>query len=102
MARESSERFYPKTGALPGSLQPEWKRCGKAACGCMNGGPPHGPYFTRRWRSGGRTRKQYVRRAELTETRRAIARWRLAHPSVRSLLREYRALDAIAEEAGLW
>ena len=102
MTRTKSEQIYPKMDRLPGSLQPEWKRCGKPRCRCMNGGPRHGPYLTRRWRAGGRTRKEYVRHADVEATRRAIARWRLTHRSVRALLREYRALNAFAEEAGLW
>ncbi len=33
-ARTFSGGSLPKTGPLPGSLQPEWKRCGKAGCRC--------------------------------------------------------------------
>jgi hypothetical protein len=90
-------QIYPKTGGLSGSLQPEWKRCGKAACRCMQGGPPHGPYWTRRWRSGGLTRKAYVRKEDLDQVRAAIALWHLSRPSVRSLLRELRELAGIVE-----
>ena len=102
MRRMKTEQIYPKTDRLPGSLQWERRRCGKARCGCMNGGPLHGPYAVRVWSEAGRTRRAYVRRADVEATRRAIARWRLAHLSVRALLREFRALNAIAEEAGLW
>ena len=102
MTRTKSAQIYLKTERLPGSLQMERRRCGKARCRCMNGGQPHGPYAVRVWREGGRTHRAYVRRADVEATRQAIARWRLTHRSIRALLREFRALNAIAEEAGLW
>ena len=94
----------PKTAVapLPGSLHAQWVRCGKAACRCMNGGAPHGPYWWRYWREGGQPRKAYVPRAALDRTRAAVRLWRLRHPSVRSLMRELRALGRLGKEAALW
>ena len=68
----------------------------------MNGGAPHGPYWWRYWRAGGQTHKAYVPRAALAHTRAAVRLWRLHHRSVRSLVRELRALSRLGEEAGLW
>lgn len=96
---DDMERISPKTAeALPGSLHAEYARCGKAACDCMNGGPPHGPYWRRYWRAGGRTRKAYVRLEDVENTRTAVALWRQHHPSVRSLIRDIRALWRLMEE----
>ena len=52
----------PKT--LPGVVRPQWVRCGRPGCRCARG-RPHGPYFYRFWREGGRLRKAYVRPADL-------------------------------------
>ena len=91
----------PKTPALPGSLHAEWKRCGKPGCRCARG-HPHGPYWYRRWREGGRQRKQYVPRQELPAVRAGIARWRALHPPAwpaRRALAELRRLErALGEE----
>ena len=96
------EQMSRKTTGLPGTLLAEYVRCGKPACRCMSGGPRHGPYWRRFWREGGRSRSAYVRRTDVEATRQAIAQWRLSHLSVRAMLREFRALNAICEEAGLW
>jgi hypothetical protein len=45
---------------LPGSVHLEWRRCGKPNCRCAKG-RLHGPYYVRRWREGGRQRKELVR-----------------------------------------
>ncbi len=93
------ERINPKTSEpLPGSLHAEYARCGKAACRCMKGGTPHGPYWRRSWRAGGRTHTAYVRLEDVEQTEAALARWRQRHPSVRSLIRELRALWRLVEE----
>ena len=96
-----AEQISPKMAPLPGSVHAEHSRCNKPTCRCTQG-QLHGPYWRRFWREGGHTRTAYVRRADVDATRQAIARWRLSHLSVRALLREFRALNAIAEEAGLW
>jgi len=65
-----SENSFPKQ-SLPGSVHMEWKCCGRSWCHCSRG-HLHGPYFYRRWREGGRQRKQYVKLGNLWETLQAI------------------------------
>ena len=80
-------RIVPKTRTLeplPGSLHAEWVRCGKAGCRCASGAL-HGPYWRRQWREGGRTRRQYVRRADVAQMRDRLAAWRALHPSAAAL-----------------
>ena len=64
----NSGGLLPKTG----SLQPEWRRCGKPRCRCATG-PLHGPYWYLRWREGGRQCRQYVPREQVNAMRAAIA-----------------------------
>jgi hypothetical protein len=96
------ERFSRKTAGLPGTLLAEYIRCGKPTCRCMHDGTGHGPYWRSFWREGGRTRSAYVRRADVDATRLAIAQVRRSHLSIRSLLRDLRALSTLGKEAGLW
>jgi hypothetical protein len=44
-----------------GAVVARWVRCGKSWCRCSNGGPRHGPYYSRYWREGGRRHKEYIR-----------------------------------------
>jgi hypothetical protein len=77
-----NRRFSPKTSGpqpLPGSLCAEYARCGKAACRCARGAR-HGPYFRRYWRENDRTRREYIRAADLAQVREALAAWRALHP----------------------
>ena len=73
----------PEVEPLPGSLHAEWRTCGKPTCRCGRG-DPHGPYWSRRWREGGRQRRRYVRPAELERVRAGLAEWRRLHPPARS------------------
>jgi hypothetical protein len=57
----------PKT--LPGVVCAQRVRCGKPGCRCADG-QGHLAYY-RFWREGGRLRKRYVRRADLTAVRAA-------------------------------
>lgn len=95
-----SAQFLPKVASrpmLPGSLQVWYVRCGTAGCRCARG-ELHGPYVRRYWREDGRSRARYVRRADLAATQQALAAWRRVHPSLRSLLRELRALGRTFKE----
>ena len=69
----------PKIEPLPGSLHAEWKTCGRPTCRCARG-ELHGPYWSHRWREGGRQRRRYVRPAELEQVRAGLAEWRRLHP----------------------
>jgi hypothetical protein len=94
-------RPLPKIEPLRGSLQPELKQCGRAACRCT-GGELHGPYWSLRWRERGRQRRRYIRPADLDQVRAGLAEWRRLHPPARSmrdelaeLRRLFRQLDAM-------
>jgi hypothetical protein len=78
-------RLLPKIAPLKGSLHVERKRCGKPTCRCMNGGERHGPYWSHRWREGGRQRRRYVKAADLEQVRAGLAEWRRLHPPARSM-----------------
>ncbi len=94
-ARANSVGSSPKIAPLPGSLQMEWRRCGRGGCRCARG-EPHGPYFYRYFYEGRRRRKQYVPREQAAEVAAGIARWRELHPpawTMRQLLAELRRLE---------
>jgi hypothetical protein len=74
---------------LPGSLHIAWVRCGKAGCRCASGAL-HGPYWRRQWREGGRTRREYVKGADVEPVRAALAAWRESHPRS-TVIREHLA-----------
>jgi hypothetical protein len=63
----------PLPKMLPGTVQLQLVRCGKAACRCARG-QLHEAFY-RFWREDGRLRKAYVRRNDLEATRAACARW---------------------------
>jgi hypothetical protein len=68
-----------KTAPLPGFLRAEHIRCGKPACRCARGAL-HGPYWYRRWREGGKQRRQYVRPSHLEQVHKGIEAWHALHP----------------------
>jgi hypothetical protein len=70
---------FPKITPLPGSLHPEWRRCGKPTCRCARG-EPHGPYVYHYWYEHGRRRKAYVPRDRVEAVAAGIAAWRRLHP----------------------
>ena len=87
--------MFPKVAPLPGSLQLEWRRCGKPGCRCARG-QPHGPYAVRIWYEDGRRRKRYVPREEVAKVAAGIARWRELHPpawTMRQALAELHRLE---------
>jgi uncharacterized protein DUF6788 len=92
--------LLPKS-ALPGSLQPEWKRCGKPRCRCASG-QLHGPYWVHRWREDGRQRKAYVPRDRVASVQAALALWQRLHPPVWSAGRELSTLKRLTEEVQPW
>ena len=82
-ASDNSGHSLPKAEPLKGSLHAERKTCGTPTCRCMRG-EPHGPYWTLRWREGGRQRRRYVKPSELEQVRASLAEWRRLHPPARS------------------
>ena len=87
----------PKTAPLPGSLQPEWKRCGKPGCRCARG-ELHGPYFYRYWYEAGRRHKAYVPRDRVAEVAAGLVRWQELHPRVWSIRQRLAELRRIEKE----
>ena len=81
----------PKILPLPGVLLANGVRSGKPACRCTRGAL-HGPYLYRRWREGGRQRRQYVRPAEVEQVRTGIEAWHDLHPPARALRDELAGL----------
>jgi hypothetical protein len=76
----------PKIVPLPGRLYAERKRCNRPNCRCAAGGDAlHGPYLYRRWREGGRRRRQYISSADAERVRAGLAEWRRLHPPARSM-----------------
>lgn len=69
---------------LPGSLHLEWRRCGDPTCHCHTGSQ-HGPYWVRRWREGGKSRKVYVRKQEILSVMHGLELWRELHPPTSSI-----------------
>ena len=90
----------PPVGPLPGTLVPTYKRCGAAGCKCRRGAL-HGPYYRRQWRAGGRTRRQYVRQADVPGVRAALAVWQEAHPPVAALRDHLRLLRRVMRLLGV-
>ena len=96
----SSEEIYrllPKIEPLRGSLHPDWKTCGKPSCRCARG-ERHGPYWSHRWREGGRQRRRYVKPADLEQVQAALAAWRRLHPPARSTREALTALRSLMGE----
>ncbi len=91
-----------KTAPLPGYLLANPVRCGKPSCRCARG-ELHGPYWYRRWREGGRQRREYIRPSDVQRVEAALAEWRRLHPpayrmrqelaELRRLLRELEAVE---------
>jgi hypothetical protein len=85
----------PKT--LPGAVCVQWRRCGRPACRCASG-RPHGPYYYRFWREGGKLKKAYVRRADLQEVRSRCEARRLARAALAAGWEQWRGLAAQIRE----
>ena len=96
-----SGRSLPKIEPLPGSLQPELKTCGKPACRCVRG-LLHGPYWSLRWRAGGRQYRRYVRPADLEQVRASLTEWRRLHPPTRSVRDQLAELRRLLRQLDAW
>ena len=59
-------------------------------------GPAPRPYWYRRWREGGRLRRQYVPRDQVGRVRTAIARHRELYPPLSRLRGTLRELESLA------
>lgn len=89
-------RIYSKmaieTGGYTGSVQWEWRRCGKVRCRCARG-QLHGPYARLVWREDGRTRRRYLPRDQVPAALAARASYRARYPSARELAAQLRDLS---------
>ena len=81
---------------LPGTVQPQYIRCGTKGCRCARG-DLHGPYYYRFFWAGGKLKKRYVRLGDVeTETAACEARQlrekrrRAARRTNRALIRDMR------------
>jgi hypothetical protein len=83
---------------LPGSVVAVWAACGTPGCRCARG-ERHGPYFRRVWREGGRTRRAYIRLADVPDVLARCALHREQHPSGRAVRQRLRDLGRFSREA---
>ena len=100
MADQKSVQMSPKTAVTPqpGSVQAEYKRCGKPACRCARG-DLHGPYYRQYWRVRGRRVRRYVRLADFEDVAAGCAARREREYSRRRLMRTIRHLEMLSREA---
>ncbi len=80
----NSENLLPKI-SLKGSVQIEWKRCGRPRCRCAKGKHLHGPYYYLRCRVNGKQRRTYIRKKDLEKTLLAVELYRSERPSISSI-----------------
>jgi hypothetical protein len=98
-----NRQFVHKTDSvepLPGSLHAAWVRCGKAGCRCA-WGELHGPYWRRQWRERGRTRRAYVKQADVEQVQAGLEAWRESHPPARALRQELVVLRRLMRLIGV-
>jgi hypothetical protein len=88
----------PQDTLLRGSVQAEYRRCGKPTCQCR-WGALHGPYFYRYWHEQGRRRKAYVPEQELARVQAAIARYHETFPPLWPIRRALMELGRVARSA---
>ena len=69
---------------LKGEVCTQYIRCNKPGCRCRTGSP-HGPYYYRVWREGGRVRKAYVRSDDLAAVRAACETYKSLSRQLRDL-----------------
>lgn len=87
--------MLPKT--LPGVVCQQWVKCGRPDCRCARGSP-HGPYFYRFYREGGRLRKRYVRAADVGRVREQCEARRQARQVLADWCEVWRRLAAQVRE----
>jgi hypothetical protein len=62
---------------LPGSISEQYNVCGKAGCACKDPRKPrkHGPYYQLSFSVRGKSSSMFLRKADVPEARRRIARY---------------------------
>jgi hypothetical protein len=95
---------YPKitNDLLAGTIQVQWKKCGKPNCKCQRG-ELHGPYYYRFWWAEGRLCRQYVKKSDLPAVRQQIREYHGFQKAIRegNALRK-RAMQLLREYEHLW
>lgn len=84
------ENSLPKIEPLRGAVCKQMKRCGKPNCKCAKG-ELHGPYYYRFYYRGGRQRKKYVKKDELSATFAACLAYKRNKQETQELIREINA-----------
>ena len=69
-------------------------RCGKANCKCSKG-DLHGPYYLRRWRTGGRKCTEYVKKGDVLQTKAAILVRKQEEAELKDLIRNLHGASAL-------
>ena len=62
---------------LPGSISEQWNVCGTPGCRCKDADQPvkHGPYYQLSFTAGGRSSTMFIKKKDLPEARRRLARY---------------------------
>ena len=81
------EETTTKIEPLRGWLEARYKRCGRSNCKCAKG-ELHGPYYYRFFYRGGRQRKKYVKKGELSATFAACLAYKRDRQETRELIRQ--------------
>ncbi len=81
------ENSLPKIEPLRGAVCKQMKRCGKANCKCSKG-ELHGPYYYRFFYRGGKQRKKYVKKGELSATFASCLAYKRDRQETRELIRQ--------------
>ena len=76
-----------KIELLKGSIETQFKRCGRSNCKCAKG-ELHGPYFLRRWQRRGQRCSKYVKKRDVSATFQAVSEYKRNKQETRELIRE--------------
>lgn len=62
---------------LPGSISEQWNVCGTPGCRCkdVDRAVKHGPYYQLSFTAGGRSSTMFIKKKDLPEARRRLARY---------------------------
>jgi len=96
-AEAPSNMPNPLPKPLPGTVCPQWVRCGRPACRCARG-QLHGPYYYRFFREKGRLKKTYVRQADVEQVRAQCETRRQARCDLSSSWAVWRQLATLVRE----
>jgi hypothetical protein len=109
-AKEPSEiksaKPTTKIEPLRGSIETQYKRCGRSNCKCSKG-ELHGPYYLRRWQRHGERWSKYVKKGEVSATFQACLEYKRNRQETRELIKEINQtgnamLKALAEVLRSW